>query len=59
VSELAPAAVSRVARHVQRNEHALELATQFRSRPDLAKSEKKGEGSDLVRAYLLIDAALA
>jgi len=34
------------------------LATQFRSRPDLAKSEKKGEGSDLVRAYLLIDAAL-
>jgi methyl-accepting chemotaxis protein len=59
VSELAPAAVSRVARHVQRNEHALELATQFRSRPDLAKSEKKGEGSDLVRAYLLIDAALS
>jgi hypothetical protein len=59
VSELAPAAVSRVARHVQRNEHALELARQFRSRPDLAKSEKKGEGSDLVRAYLLIDAALA
>ena len=30
-----------------------------RARPDLAKSEKKGEGSDLVRAYLLIDAALA
>jgi len=59
VSELAPAAVSRVARHMQRNEHAQELATQFRARPDLAKSEKKGEGSDLVRAYLLIDAALA
>jgi hypothetical protein len=59
VSELAPAAVSRVARHMQRNEHALKLATQFRSRPDLAKSEKKGEGSGLVRAYLLIDAALS
>jgi hypothetical protein len=59
VSELAPTAVSRIARHMQRNEHAQELATQFRARPDLAKSEKKGEGSDLVRAYLLIDAALA
>jgi hypothetical protein len=59
VSQLAPAAVSRIARHMQRNEHAQELATQFRARPDLAKSEKKGEGSDLVRAYLLIDAALA
>jgi hypothetical protein len=59
VSEVAPAAVSRVARHMQRNEHALELATQFRSRPDLAKSEMKDEGSDLVRAYLLIDAALS
>ncbi len=59
VSELAPNAVSRIARHVQRNQHAHGLATQFRSRPDLAKSENKGEGSDLVRAYLLIDAALA
>ena len=59
VSELAPAAVSRVARCMQRSEHALELATQFRSRPDLAKSESKAESSDLVRAYLLIDAALA
>ncbi|MBI3440120.1 MAG: hypothetical protein HY054_15965, partial [Proteobacteria bacterium] len=59
VSELAPAAVSRVTRHMQRSEHALELATQFRSRPDLAKSESKAQSSDLVRAYLLIDAALA
>src|SRR5256885_1595645 len=50
VSDLAPAAVNRIARHMQRNEHAQELATQFRARPDLAKSEKKGEGSDLVRA---------
>jgi hypothetical protein len=59
VSEIAPAAVSRIARHVQRNEQAHGLATQFRARPDLAKSEKKSESGDLVRAYLLIDAALA
>jgi hypothetical protein len=59
VSELAPAAVSRIARHVSRNARAQELASEFRARPDLAKSDKKGEGSDLVRAYLLIDAALA
>ncbi len=59
VSELAPVAVSRVARQMQRSEHARELATQFRARPDLAKSESKSESGDLVRAYLLIDAALA
>ncbi|MBS0384436.1 MAG: hypothetical protein JSS00_03705, partial [Proteobacteria bacterium] len=59
VSELAPAAVSRVVRQMQRSEHARELATQFRARPDLAKSESKSESGDLVRAYLLIDAALA
>ena len=49
----------RIARHVQRNEHARGLAMQFRARPDLAKSENKSESGDLVRAYLLIDAALA
>lgn len=59
VIDAAPAAVTRIARHVKRNDSAHSLASQFRSRPDLAKSEKKGEGSDLVRAYLLIDAALA
>lgn len=59
VVDAAPGAVGRIARHMKRNVTAQELATQFRSRPDLAKSEKKGEGSDLVRAYLLIDAALA
>ncbi len=59
VVDAAPGAVGRIARHMKRNTSAQELATQFRSRPDLAKSEKKGEGSDLVRAYLLIDAALA
>jgi hypothetical protein len=59
VIDAAPGAVTRLARHVKRSNDALTLASQFRSRPDLAKSEKKGEGSDLVRAYLLIDAALA
>jgi len=59
VVDLAPGAVTRIARHVKRHGEALEVASQFRSRPDLAKSDKKGEGKDLVRAYLLIDAALA
>ena len=59
VIDAAPGAVTRIARQIKRNSDAHTLASQFRSRPDLAKSEKKGEGSDLVRAYLLIDAALA
>lgn len=59
VAEAAPAAVGRIARHVKRNSDARCVATEFRSRPDLAKSEKRGENGDLVRAYLLIDAALA
>jgi hypothetical protein len=59
VVDAAPGAVTRITRHLRRNADAQELATKFRSRPDLAKSENKGEGSELVRAYLLIDAALA
>lgn len=59
VIDAAPGAVTRIARHVKRNSGAQSIATRFRSRPDLAKSEKKGEGKELVRAYLLIDAALA
>ncbi|MGD9982310.1 MAG: hypothetical protein AB7H66_17740 [Hyphomonadaceae bacterium] len=59
VIDAAPGAVTRVSRHMKRNDGARQTAAQFRSRPDLAKSEKKGEGGDLVRAYLLIDAALA
>jgi hypothetical protein len=59
VAEIAPTAVSRILRHVERNASARELAAEFRARPDLATSEHKGEGSDLVRAYLLIDTALA
>jgi hypothetical protein len=59
VVDAAPGAVTRISRHVRRNADAQDLATAFRARPDLAKSEKKSEGSELVRAYLLIDAALA
>lgn len=59
VLDAAPGAVGRIARHVRRNTTAHSIANEFRARPDLAKSEKKGEGSELVRAYLLIDAALA
>lgn len=59
VTDAAPGAVSRIARHVKRNADAQDLASRFRARPDLAKSDNKGQGSDLVRAYLLIDAALA
>jgi hypothetical protein len=59
VLDAAPGAVGRIARHVKRDVTAQELAAQFRARPDLAKSDNKSEGSELVRAYLLIDAALA
>jgi hypothetical protein len=59
VIDAAPGAVTRISRHMKRNENAHDTAIQFRARPDLAKSENKGEGSELVRAYLLIDAALA
>jgi len=59
VTDFAPSAVTRIVRHVKRNDDARAVATNFRTRPDLAKSENKREASDLVRAYLLIDAALA
>jgi len=59
VVDAAPGAVTRLSRHLKRNTDAQMTATAFRARPDLAKSERKGEGSELVRAYLLIDAALA
>jgi hypothetical protein len=55
----APRAVSRIARHVEKNTAAHQIAAQFRARPDLAKSPSKGEDCELMRAYLLIDAALA
>ncbi|MBY0564213.1 MAG: hypothetical protein K2P58_08500 [Hyphomonadaceae bacterium] len=59
VLSAAPGAVGRITRRLRGSEDAHAIATEFRARPDLAKSPRKGEGSDLVRAYLLIDAALA
>lgn len=55
----APSAVGRVTRRIKGSDDAHAIANEFRARPHLAKSERKGEDSDLVRAYLLIDAALA
>jgi hypothetical protein len=59
VLDAAPVGVNRIGRHVRRHTGAQAVALAFRVRPDLAKSDKKRQGSDLVRAYLLIDAALA
>lgn len=59
VLDAAPVAVNRIGRHVRRHSGAQAVAQAFRTRPDLAKSEKKAQSSELVRAYLLIDAALA
>lgn len=58
VADAAPSAVSRIARHVARDIGAQALAVEFRARPDLATKDQD-EDADLVRAYLLIDAALA
>ncbi|MEZ5956583.1 MAG: hypothetical protein R3C27_05145 [Hyphomonadaceae bacterium] len=59
VIDAAPGSVTRIIRHMKRNPGARDAALAYRARPDLSKSSKKGEGSELVRAYLLIDAALA
>lgn len=58
VADAAPGAVGRITRQLKRSAASHAIATRFRARPDLAKSEVKGEWSDLVRAYLLLDAAL-
>lgn len=57
VADAAPVAVSRISRYLKRNIAARRSAEAFRARPDLAKTERKG--SDLVRAYLLVDAAIS
>jgi hypothetical protein len=57
VADAAPRAVSRIARYVARDIGAQALAVEFRARPDLATKDADGD-ADLVRAYLLIDAAL-
>jgi hypothetical protein len=59
VADAAPVAVNRIARHVKRHSGARAVAQAYRARPDLAKSDKKAQGQELVRAYLLIDAALS
>ena len=59
VLQAAPVAVNRIGRHVRRHSGAGAVAQAFRARPDLAKSENNGKAPELVRAYLLIDAALA
>jgi hypothetical protein len=58
VVDAAPLAINRLLKHLKRNTEGQNVAGAFRARPDLAKSEQKGEASDLVCAYLLIDAAL-
>jgi hypothetical protein len=57
VLDAAPIATTRIARHIRRDAEAKELAQSFRARPDLAKSDH-GNG-EIIRAYLLVDAALA
>ncbi|MDX2239000.1 MAG: hypothetical protein NW203_15665 [Hyphomonadaceae bacterium] len=57
VLDAAPGAVQRIARHLRHDREALRAATAFRVRPDLAKGDR-GDSSDAVCAYLLIDAAL-
>lgn len=60
VADAAPGAVKRVARHLKADGGARRVAAQFRARPDLAHANQTAEGSaNLVRAYLLIDAAMA
>lgn len=58
VYDAAPTAVNRIARHLARNANAKQAALAFHARPDLAKNDRAGE-SDMVRAYLLLDAVLA
>jgi hypothetical protein len=59
VAEAAPAAINRIIRYVRSDIDARAIALEFRARPDIAQNDSDDEGADLVRAYLLIDAALA
>lgn len=60
VNDAAGIAVTRIARFLRRDAAAREAALAFRGRPDLAKADRAqgGKATHLVRAYLLIDAAL-
>jgi hypothetical protein len=57
VADAAPSAVTGIARYIARDIGAQALAVEFRARPDLATRDEDRD-ADLVRAYLLIDAAL-
>ena len=57
VVDYAPVAVNRILRQMKRDPAANDIAEAFRARPDLATNKTSGS-SELVRAYLLIDAAL-
>lgn len=59
VVDAAPGAVGRLSRHLKRDAAARSAAAEFRARPSLASSEDRAESKDLVRAYLLVDAALS
>ncbi|MGE0044645.1 MAG: hypothetical protein AB7T08_02695, partial [Hyphomonadaceae bacterium] len=59
VLDCAPVAVTRIARFVRRDQSAKDAACAFRARPDLAKADRASGRQDVIRAYLLIDAALA
>lgn len=51
-------AVTRLARFIRRDQGAKDIAQAFRGRPDLAKADRATGGSNVIRAYLLVDAAL-
>ncbi|MGE0830465.1 MAG: hypothetical protein AB7O04_14090 [Hyphomonadaceae bacterium] len=57
VLDCAPIAVTRIARFARRDAEAKAAAMAFRARPDLAKGAQGG--SDVIKAYLLVDSALA
>ena len=61
VLDCAPVPVTQMARHLRRDAAARELAVAFRARPDLARTQRTPDGaaSNSLRAYLLVDAALA
>ncbi|MBI1251830.1 MAG: hypothetical protein GC189_10190 [Alphaproteobacteria bacterium] len=58
VCDAAPGAVQRIAAHMRYDREAARIGAAFRARPDLAKRER-GEDTDVLSAFLLIDAATA
>jgi hypothetical protein len=61
VLDAAPVEVTRIARLLRRDDGAKNIALAFRKRSDLAQvhnAKRSTASGDLVRAYLLVDAAL-